>query len=55
MIGVYIGHKNKRRITKGGGQIKDNGWAINNHDSILKQRQRHESWDCKLQIIVADV
>lgn len=38
MSGVYIGHKNIRRITKSDEQVKDNGWAINNHDSILKQR-----------------
>lgn len=37
MSGWCMGHKNKRRITKSDKQMKDNEWAINNRDSILKQ------------------
>lgn len=48
MIGWCIGHKNKRRITKSDGQIKDNEWTINNRDSILKQIDKHREWSCKL-------
>ena len=55
MIGRCMGHKNIRRITKSGGQIKDNEWAINNRDSILKQIDEHREQSCKLQIIVVDV
>lgn len=37
-----------RRITKSDEQMKDNEWAINNRDSILKQIDEHREWSCKL-------
>lgn len=39
-----MGHKNIRRITKSGEQMKDNEWTINNHDGILKQIDEHREW-----------
>lgn len=55
MIGVYIGHKNKRRITKTDKQMKDNKQTVDKSKSILKQIDEHKDQSCKLQIIVADV
>lgn len=55
MSGVYIGHKNIRRITKSGGQIKIMMQAAGKSKRILKQIDWHREWSCKLQIIVADV
>lgn len=41
MSRLCMGHKNMRRITKSDEQMKDNEWAINNRDSILKQIYEH--------------